>query len=125
MNHNYNECVDHLVSTMPSNSQTDVKQSTSDYSTKDVTNSIEDWMDFWYNSEDIYPPNTMTNSQQNEPPFDNDAYDNYVDQINKYKGKSLSELTQIIMKLGFKLDQQLAKIIKQLDTIIEEEKDNK
>ena len=114
MNHNYNECVDHLVSTMPSNSQTD-----------DVTNSIEDWMDFWYNSEDIYPPNTMTNSQQNEPPFDNDAYDNYVDQINKYKGKSLSELTQIIMKLGFKLDQQLAKIIMQLDTIINEEKDNK
>ena len=38
---NYAECVDHLVSTMKSNSPV-----------QDVTNSKKDWNDFWYNSID-------------------------------------------------------------------------
>ena len=50
----------------------------------DVTNSKKDWNDFWYNSKDdfpdytnnINPPNIMTKTNNQEPPFDSQAYKN-------------------------------------------------
>ena len=64
-----------------------------------------------------------------EPPFDTEAFDNYKQQLKQYQDKSVPQLVEEITKLGFKLDQALAKIISQLDTVIEneepEEKENK
>ena len=56
-----------------------------------------------------------------EPPFDSGAYRNYTEQLNFYMKKEPNELIEIIKQLGFKLDQQLAKIIDQLDKVIEAE----
>ena len=64
-----------------------------------------------------------------EPPFDTEAFENYKQQLKQYQDKSVPQLVEEITKLGFKLDQALAKIISQLDTVIEneevEEKENK
>ena len=89
----YNELVDHLVSTMPSQSpMTKVTQSKDNYSA----------------------------------PFDTEAYANYKELVNKEKEKiDPNNLTESIYKLGFRIDTLLTKLISQLDTIIEEEKDNK
>ena len=57
-----------------------------------------------------------------EPPFDTEAYRNYTEQLDDYLKKDPSELIEIIKKLGFKLDQQLGKIISQLDRILEDDK---
>ena len=57
-----------------------------------------------------------------EPPFDTEAYRNYTEQLDDYLKKDSYELIEIIKKLGFKLDQQLGKIISQLDRILEDDK---
>lgn len=56
-----------------------------------------------------------------EPPFDTEAFENYKQQLKQYQDKSVPQLVEEITKLGFKLDQALAKIISQLDTVIENE----
>ena len=109
------------------------------------TNDKKDWDDFWYNSDPIYPPETNTNYNQLvdhlvstmtihstkdskewtdniDPPFDTQAYDNYKELINKKRGEiDTSNLTETIMQLGFQLDQQLQRIIDKLDVILEDE----
>ena len=56
-----------------------------------------------------------------EPPFDTEAFEYYKQQLKQYQDKSVPQLVEEITKLGFKLDQALAKIISQLDTVIENE----
>ena len=113
------------------------------------TNDKKDWEDFWYNSDPIYPPETKHNYNQLvdhlvstmtihstkdskewtdnlEPPFDTQAYRNYKELVNKKREEIDGDnITETIMKLGFKVDQLLSKIISQLDTIIEDNKDAK
>ena len=61
-----------------------------------------------------------------EPPFDTQAYRNYKELVNKKREEIDGDnITETIMKLGFKVDQLLRKIISQLDTIIEDNKDAK
>ena len=109
------------------------------------TNDKKDWEDFWYNSDPIYPPETKHNynhlvdhlvstmtihstkdskewTDNIDPPFDTQAYDNYKELINKKRGEiDTSNLTETIMQLGFQLDQQLQRIIDKLDVILEDE----
>ena len=109
------------------------------------SNPRKDWEDFWYNSKQIYPPESNFNYNElvdyqvhsmnrfeslsdtmNEPPFDTQAYRNYKELVNKKREEIDGDnITETIMKLGFKLDQLLSKIISQLDTIIEDNKDAK
>tara|TARA_B100000287_G_scaffold97586_1_gene89647 strand:+ start:483 stop:668 length:186 start_codon:yes stop_codon:yes gene_type:complete len=56
-----------------------------------------------------------------EPPFDTEAYRNYTERLDVYLKKEPNELIESIKKLGFKLDQQLDKIISQLDRILEDD----
>ena len=57
-----------------------------------------------------------------EPPFDTQAYRNYKELVNKKREEIDGDnITETIMKLGFKVDQLLSKIISQLDTIIEDD----
>ena len=98
-NTNYNELIDHLVSTMKPNS-----------SVQDVTNSKKDWDDFWYNS------------KESEPPFDTQSYANYKALVDKQKEQINKDgLIESLYKLGYKIDTLLGKIISQLDTLIEED----
>ena len=103
-----------------------------------------DWDDFWYNSEQIYPPETKHNynelvdhlvstmtihstkdeqewTDNLEPPFDTEAYANYRELVNKEREKiDTNNITESLYRLGYQIDNILSKIISQLDTIIED-----
>ena len=67
-----------------------------------------------------------TMKPQSQAPFDTEAYRNYKQLVDKEKEQiDPDNLTEYIYKLGFKIDTLLSKLIGQLDTIIEEENDNK
>ena len=55
-----------------------------------------------------------------EPPFDSEAYANYKKLLDETRAKQSNNFVEEITKVGFRLDQALAKIIDQLDNIIEE-----
>ena len=55
-----------------------------------------------------------------EPPFDGEAYSNYKKLLEETRAKQSDNFVEEIPKVGFRLDQALAKIIDQLDNIIEE-----
>ena len=133
------------------------------------TNDNKDWDDFWYNSEPIHPKETKHNynelvdyqvqSMKNnspyddkewtdniEPPFNTEAYRNYMKQTNterapfipktvssterksfdqlynEYSAMSLSEQLTNLKQLGRQLVSQIDKVIDQLDVILEEDK---
>ena len=59
-----------------------------------------------------------------QPPFDSEAYGNYKKLIDETRAKQSNNFAEEVTKIGFRLDQALAKIIDQLDNIIDElEKD--
>ena len=55
-----------------------------------------------------------------EPPFDSEAYANYKKLLDETRAKQSNNFVEEVTKVGFRLDQALAKIIDQLDTIIDE-----
>ena len=103
--------------------------------------SSKDWHDFWYKSEDIMTPSTNNNynelvdyqvhsmnrfeslsdtmTEQSEAPFNTQAYENYKDQVKQYQLNTNENLTEMILKIGFQIDQSLDKIIKTLDKLVD------
>ena len=55
-----------------------------------------------------------------QPPFDSEAYANYKKLVEETRAKQSNNFVEEVTKVGFRLDQALAKIIDQLDTIIDE-----
>ena len=55
-----------------------------------------------------------------EPPFDGEAYANYKKLLEETRAKQSNNFVEEVTKVGFRIDQALAKIIDQLDNIIEE-----
>ena len=55
-----------------------------------------------------------------EPPFDSEAYANYKKLLEETRAKQSNNFVEEITKVGFRLDQALAKIIDQLDKVIGE-----
>ena len=55
-----------------------------------------------------------------EPPFDSEAYANYKKLLDETRAKQSDNFVEEITKVGFRLDQALAKIIDQLDDILDE-----
>ena len=55
-----------------------------------------------------------------QPPFDSEAYANYKKLVEETRAKQSDNFVEEVTKVGFRLDQALAKIIDQLDTIIDE-----
>ena len=108
--HNYNELIDHLVSNMTIHSTKDDKEWTDNIDPPvGINTAIE-----YHSTGDI------------NAPFDTQAYRNYKELVNKKREEIDGDnITETIMKLGFKVDQLLSKIISQLDTIIEDNKDAK
>ena len=95
----YNELVDHLVSTMKTNSQT-----------KDVTNSPKDWEDFWYNSED-----TLEGKNDNQ-----EELKSIIKEIETQAKKPLNVQLNEMKIAGAKLILSLDKLGKQLDKIVKD-----
>ena len=57
---------------------------------------------------------------KHEQPFDSEAYANYKKLVEETRAKQSNNFVEEVTKVGFRLDQALAKIIDQLDTIIDE-----
>ena len=95
---NYNELVDHLVSTMKGNSMT-----------QDVTNSKKDWEDFWYNSED-----NSTEQSNNQ-----DELNSIIKEIETQAKKPLNEQLNDVKIAGAKVIQSLDKLIRNIDTLVD------
>ena len=55
-----------------------------------------------------------------EPPFDSEAYENYKKLVEETRAKQSNNFVEEVTKVGFRIDQALAKIIDQLDNIIDE-----
>ena len=55
-----------------------------------------------------------------EQPFDSEAYENYKKLLEETRAKQSNNFVEEITKVVFRLDQALAKIIDQLDNIIDE-----
>ena len=55
-----------------------------------------------------------------EPPFDSEAYANYKKLLDETRAKQSNNFVEEVTKVGFRIDQALAKIIDQLDNIIDE-----
>ena len=60
--------------------------------------------------------NTMNTSQIN-----NQEYDDYKEQVKQFQLNTNGNLTEMILQIGFKIDQSLERIIKTLDTVLEDE----
>ena len=73
-----------------------------------------------------FVPKKVTQSKSNyEEPFDTEAYGNYKALVDKEKEEiDPHNLTEHIYKLGFRIDQQLQRIIDKLDNILEEENES-
>ena len=95
----YNKLVDHLVSTMKTNSQT-----------KDVTNSPKDWDDFWYNSEE-----TLEGENDNQ-----EELKSIIKEIETQAKKPLKEQLNDVKIAGAKMILSLDKLGKQLDKIVKD-----
>ena len=134
-----------------------------------TTNSKKDWNDFWYNSEPIHPKETNNNynelvdyqvqSMKNnspyddkewtdnlEPPFNTEAYRNYLKQTNterapfipkkvssterksfdelyeQFHAMSIPEQIENLKGLGRELVERIDRIVDRLDVILEEDK---
>ncbi len=134
-----------------------------------TTTSNKDWNDFWYNSEPIHPKET--NNEYNElvdyqvstmknnspyddkewtdniePPFNTEAYRNYMKQTNterapfipkkvstkerksfdelyeQYHAMSLPKQIENLKQLGRELVERIDRIVDRLDVILEEDK---
>ena len=94
----YNELVDHLVSTMKTNTWTD------------VTNSPKDWDDFWYNSEE-----TLEGENDNQ-----DELKSIIKEIETQAKKPLKEQLNDVKIAGAKVILSLDKLGKQLDKIVKD-----
>ena len=92
----YNELVDHLVSTMKSNSMT-----------QDVTNSPKDWEDFWYNSED-----TLEGESDNQ-----EELNSIIKEIEIQAKKPLNVQLNDMKIAGAKVIQSLDKLIRKIDKL--------
>ena len=98
-NTNYNELIDHLVSTMKPNPPI-----------QDVTNSKKDWDDFWYNSED----NSTEQSNNQE------ELNSIIKEIETQAKKPLNVQLNDLKIAGAKMILSLDKLGKQLDKIVKD-----
>ena len=62
---------------------------------------------------------------KDDAPFDTQAYKNYKQLVDKEREQiDTNNITEYLYKLGFRIDQQLQRIINKLDNILEEENES-
>ena len=108
---NYNELVDHLVSTMPSNSMENLNNK---------VHANSPYNDGW--TREFYQEQIDKQESKSSAPFNTEAYRNYKELVDKEREKiDPNNITEAIYQLGYKIDTLLSKIISQLDTLIKED----
>ena len=89
--------------------------------TPQTNNNYNELVDYQVQSMSRFESLSDTMTEQSEAPFNTPAYKNYKELVDKEREQIDSDnLIESIYKLGFKIDQQLDKIIKQLDKIMED-----
>ena len=89
--------------------------------TPQTNNNYNELVDYQVQSMSRFESLSDTMTEQSSAPFDTPAYKNYKELVDKEREQIDSDnLIESIYKLGFKIDQQLDKIIKQLDKIMED-----
>ena len=89
--------------------------------TPQTNNNYNELVDYQVQSMSRFESLSDTMTEQSEPPFDTQAYKNYKELVDKEREQiDPNNIIESIYKLGFKIDQQLDKIIKQLDKIMED-----
>ena len=107
---NYNELVDHLVSTMKTNSPV-----------QDVTNSPKDVHDFWYNSPDDWSDYVNLTTPNEGIKMNTTERKSFDELYNEYSAMSIPDQLTNLKELGRDFISKLDKIIDQLDDIEEGE----
>ena len=89
--------------------------------TSQTNNNYNELVDYQVQSMNRFESLSDTMTEQSSAPFDTQAYKNYKELVDKEREQiDPNNIIESIYKLGFKIDQQLDKIIKQLDKIMED-----
>ena len=107
---NYNELVDHLVSTMKTNSPV-----------QDVTNSPKDVHDFWYNSPDDWSDYVNLTTPNEGIKMNTTERKSFDELYNEYSAMSIPDQLTNLKELGRDFISKLDKIIDQLDIVLKDD----
>ena len=93
--------------------------------TPQTNNNYNELVDYQVQSMSRFESLSDTMTEQSSAPFDTQAYKNYKELVDKEREQIDSDnLIESIYKLGFKIDQQLQRIIDKLDDILKEENES-
>ena len=82
-------------------------------------------VDYQVQSMNRFESTSDTFYSKDDAPFDTQAYKNYKQLVDKEREQiDMSNITEYLYKLGFRIDQQLQRIIDKLDNILEEENES-
>ena len=88
-------------------------------------NNYNELVDYQVQSMNRFESTSDTFYSKDDAPFDTQAYKNYKQLVDKEREQIDSDnLIESIYKLGFKIDQQLQRIIDKLDDILKEENES-
>ena len=93
--------------------------------TPQTNNNYNELVDYQVQSMSRFESLSDTMTEQSSAPFNTPAYKNYKQLVDKEREQIDSDnLIESIYKLGFKIDQQLQRIIDKLDDILKEENES-
>ena len=82
-------------------------------------------VDYQVQSMNRFESTSDTFYSKDDAPFDTQAYKNYKQLVDKEREQiDTNNITEYLYKLGFRIDQQLQRIIDKLDNILEEENES-
>ena len=93
--------------------------------TPQTNNNYNELVDYQVQSMSRFESLSDTMTEQSSAPFDTPAYKNYKELVDKEREQiDMSNITEYLYKLGFRIDQQLQRIIDKLNDILEEENES-
>ena len=93
--------------------------------TPQTNNNYNELVDYQVQSMSRFESLSDTMTEQSEAPFNTPAYKNYKELVDKEREQiDPNNITEYLYKLGFRIDQQLQRIIDKLDNILEEENES-
>ena len=88
-------------------------------------NNYNELVDYQVQSMNRFESTSDTFYSKDDAPFDTQAYKNYKQLVDKEREQiDTNNITEYLYKLGFRIDQQLQRIIDKLDNILEEENES-
>ena len=88
-------------------------------------NNYNELVDYQVQSMNRFESTSDTFYSKDDAPFDTQAYKNYKQLVDKEREQiDTNNITEYLYKLGFRIDQQLQRIIDKLNDILEEENES-